>query len=226
MTIDEVERWLGHAIAGVYHRDLHRGIGMTPLAAWERGIAGDGATLGRGEPVAVADPRRFLIDFLPIERRMVRRDGVALHSIAYWADVLSTWIGHPEPMIVRYDPRDLSRIYLLGPDDAYYDLSYRDLRRPPISLWEHRLALKRLREEGRSHVDEAAIFRTIEAMRAIADDAVTPPRPHAASENAGVRVVSSSAPEPAVGPELGKPARRADADVPLEDRIFPFEEWS
>ena len=75
-------------------------------------------------------------------------------------------------MIVRYDPRDLSRIYLLGPDDEYYDLAYRDLRRPPISLWEHRAALKRLREEGRALVDEEAIFRTVEAMRAIADDAV------------------------------------------------------
>src|SRR5262249_21659471 len=105
-------------------------------------------------------------------RRRVRRDGVALHSIGYWADVLSTWIGHPEPMMIRYDPRDLSRIYLLGPDGTYYDLSYRDLRRPPISLWEHRLALKRLRQNGRALVDEAAIFRTIEMMRAIADDAV------------------------------------------------------
>ncbi|MGQ4827668.1 hypothetical protein, partial [Enterococcus faecalis] len=74
-------------------------------------------------------------------------------------------------MIVRYDPRDLSRVNLLGPDGTYYDLTYRDLRRPPISLWEHRLALKRLREEGRALVDETAIFGTIEAMRAIADDA-------------------------------------------------------
>ncbi len=118
MTLDEVERWLTHAIAGVYHRDLHRGIGTTPLDAWRRGIAGDETTLGRGEPAAVIDPRRFLIDFLPIERRRVRR--VLLNSIAYWADVLSTWIGHPEPMIIRYDPRDLSRVYLLGPDDGYW----------------------------------------------------------------------------------------------------------
>ena len=27
MTLDEVERWLGYAITGVYHRGLHRGIG-------------------------------------------------------------------------------------------------------------------------------------------------------------------------------------------------------
>ena len=128
MTLDEVERWLGHAIAGVYHHELHRGIGTTPLAAWERGIVGDEMMLGHGEPTAVPDPRRFLIDFLPIERRLVRHDGVSLHSIRYWSDVLRTWIGHREYMIVRYDPRDLSRIYLLTPDGAYYDLTYSDLR--------------------------------------------------------------------------------------------------
>ena len=223
MTIDEVEQWLGHAIAGVYHRELHRGIGMTPLAAWQRGIAGDDSTLGRGEPVAVPDPRRFLIDFLPIERRRVRRDGVALHSIAYWSDVLSTWIGHPERMIVRYDPRDLSRIYLLGPDGAYYDLAYRDLRRPPISLWEHRLALKRLREGGRSLVDEAAIFRTIEAMRTITDDAMRETKTIRRQRERRRRNTSI------IGPIVAEARTDAErsfrADAPLEERILPFEEW-
>ncbi|WP_166797600.1 Mu transposase C-terminal domain-containing protein, partial [Pseudomonas aeruginosa] len=171
MTLEEVERWLGHAIAGVYHREVHRGLGVPPLVAWEKGISGDDQVLGRGSPTTVSDPRRFLIDFLPIARRLVRRDGVSLHSIGYWSDVLSTWIGHAEPMIVRFDPRDLSRIYLLGPDGTYYDLTYRDLRRPPISLWEHRAALKRLREQGHAHVDEAAIFRAVQAMREIADQA-------------------------------------------------------
>ncbi|MEO8713649.1 MAG: Mu transposase C-terminal domain-containing protein [Acetobacteraceae bacterium] len=226
MTIDEVERWLGHAIAGVYHRELHRGIGMTPLAAWERGIAGDSSTLGRGEPVAVPDPRRFLIDFLPIERRRVRRDGVALHRVTYWADVLGTWIGHPDPMIVRYDPRDLSRIYLLGPDGTYYDLSYRDLRRPPISLWEHRLALKRLREEGRSLVDESAIFRTIEAMRAIADDAVRSTKTARRQRERRLRVAPGARAEPVVAVERADPAPRSEPDRPLLERVLPVEEWS
>ena len=102
----------------------------------------------------------------------MRRDGICLHSIHYWADTLSVWVARPQKMIVRYDPRDLSRAYLLAPDGQYYDLTYRDLRRPPITLWEQRLALKRLREEGRAHVDEAAIFRAVEAMRSIAQQAV------------------------------------------------------
>ncbi|MFD2252748.1 putative transposase [Pseudochelatococcus lubricantis] len=226
MTLDEVERWLGHAIAGVYHRDLHRGLGITPLAAWQRGIAGDGTTLGRGEPTAVTDARRFLIDFLPIARRRVRRDGVALHSIAYWADVLGTWIGHPEQMIVRYDPRDLSRIYLLGPDGTYYDLSYRDLRRPPISLWEHRLALKRLREEGRSLVDEEAIFRTIEAMRAIADGAVRTSKAARRQRERRLRVAPEARGDLLpVEPDEVDRLRQVSEDLPPHERMFPVEEW-
>jgi hypothetical protein len=102
----------------------------------------------------------------------VRFCSISLHSIHYWSPVLSTWVGGPRKMNVRYDPRDLSRIYLLAPDGQYYDLSYRDVCRPPISLWEHHLALKRLREEGRTRVDEAAIFSAVEQMRAIADEAI------------------------------------------------------
>jgi len=34
MTLEEVERWLGHAVAGVYHREVHRGLGVPPQAKW------------------------------------------------------------------------------------------------------------------------------------------------------------------------------------------------
>ena len=224
MTLDEIERWLAHAVVGVYHREVHRGIGTTPLAAWERGIVGDGERPGRGAPVPVADARRFLLDFLPYERRLVRRDGVFLHSIGYWSDVLRTWIGERERMIVRYDPRDLSRVHLLAPDGRYYDLSYRDLGRPAISLWEHRLALKRLREEGRAEVDEQAIFETIEAMRGIAD------RASAVSKLA--RRQRERRPKPAVisEPQL-RPAVAATVPriepLPDDQRVFTnVEEWS
>jgi len=226
MTLEEVERWLGHAIAGVYHHEVHRGLGVPPLAAWAQGIAGDEQRLGRGSPTAVSDPRRFLIDFLPLARRLVRRDGVSLHSIGYWSDVLSTWIGHPEPMFVRFDPRDLSRIYLLGPDGIYYDLNYRDLRRPPISLWEHRAALKRLREQGHAHVDETAIFRAVQAMREIADQA-THASKAARRQQERRRIVQNK-------PSVEVPVAAASVEinpVPVNgqqphEHMFPFEEWN
>ena len=228
MTLDEVDRWLGHAIAGVYHQNLHRGLGITPLEAWRRGVVGHGETLGRGEPTAVVDARRFLIDFLPIERRLVRRDGLRLHSIVYWGDVLSTWIGDREPMIVRYDPRDLSRIYLLGPDGTYYDLAYRDLRRPPISLWEHRLALKRLREEGRALVNEAAIFSAVEAMRAIADEAVRSSKRARRQRERHLRIIPGGTDLSPVGARDAESASVVDPPDPQQphERMLPVEEWS
>lgn len=232
MTLQELECWIAHAIAGDYHRNIHRGLNIPPLAAWERGIVGDAQMPGRGEPVAVCDPRRFLIDFLPIERRLVRRDGISLHSMHYWSDVLSIWIGRPEKMILRYDPRDLSRIYLLAPDGNYYDVGYRDVRRPPISLWEHRLALKRLRDEGRSYVDEAAIFRTVEQMRKIAEDAVAASKT-ARRQRERLRVIQGGRSVPTVRPAIPS-AAISDASLGDEEkekllpwqRMLPVEEWT
>jgi len=230
MTLDELQRWLTLAIAGEYHNSLHGAIKMPPLAAWDRGILGDGRTPGRGEPVAVSDPRRFLTDFLPLEWRLIRREGISLHSIHYWSPVLTTWIGGPRKMIVRYDPRDLSRIYLLAPDGQYYDLSYRDVRRPPISLWEHHLALKRLRDEGRARVDEAAIFTAVEQMRAIADAAVRASKVTRRQRERRLRLIQGGKVDPS---QVDSPAEQVnpieeeelDTRQPWE-RMLPVEEWS
>lgn len=230
MTIEELERWLAHAIAGVYHRTVHGALDVTPLAAWQRGIIGDTNTPGRGEPVTVTDERRFLIDFLPIEWRLIRRDGVSLHSIHYWSDVLRTWIGEQQKVIVRYDPRDLSRIYLLAPDGRYYDLSYRDVRRPPITLWEQRLALKRLREQGRMDADESTIFRTIEAMRAITDEAVASSKTARRRRERLFRLIQGGRVDSVPGVPAPTDAAAAEADDEQSklqpwERMLPFEEW-
>jgi len=210
---------------------VHRALRTTPLAAWERGILGDATTPGCGEPSAAPDPRRLVIDFLPMEHRRVRREGVSLHSIYYWSDVLRAWIGEPEKMIVRYDPRDLSRIHLLAPDGRYYDLSYRDVRRPPITLWEHRLALKRLREEGRTSVDEGAIFRTIETMRAITDEAVAASKAARRSRERRLRLIQGGRVEPIPGipeAEATTVPEEDDAQSKVQpwERMLPFEEWT
>lgn len=46
-----------------------------------------------------------------------------------------------------------------------------DLSRPAISLWEHRLARRRLRAKHRGEIDEATLFAAVEEMRAAARDA-------------------------------------------------------
>ena len=167
-----------------------------------------------------------------MERRCVRREGVSLHSIYYWSDVLRAWIGEPDKMIIRYDPRDLSRIYVLAPDGHYYDLSYRDLRRPPITLWEHRLALKRLREQGQTSLDEGAIFRTIESMRAITDEAVATSKTARRSRERRLRLIQGGRTDPVSGisDTVGAIVSEEEGDQsnvqqPWE-RMLPFEEWT
>jgi putative transposase len=75
-------------------------------------------------------------------------------------------------LLVRRDPRDLSRVFVLDPhDDGYLEVPTRDLSRPAISLWEHRLARRRLRLRHQGEVDEAALFAAVEEMRATERDA-------------------------------------------------------
>lgn len=222
MTLDEIERWIGHAIAGVYHRDLHRTLGTAPLAAWQSAVGRTKDSCEYRPPRGVPDARQFFLDFLPLARRQIRREGVRLHSIWYWSDVLRTLVGGPEQLLVRYDPRDLGRVYVQVPDGAYYDVPYADLRRPAISLWEHRLALKRLREEGRGAVDEAAIFQAVEAMRDIADAATGKAK---ALRRQQERRRHSPSLEVSVSPDA-EPRAIAWAAFPEDTSLMDVEEWS
>lgn len=170
MTLPELESWLALGI-DVYHQTIHSALGVPPLAAWKRGILGDDGELGRGLPARISDPERFLIDFLPFERRAVTKEGVLLNHIHYWSDAIRPLLNDGARYIVRYDPRDLSRVWLLSKSGVYCDLPYKSRHRLPISLWEHSAVLSELRTEGRRHIDEASIFDRVERMRAIVDDA-------------------------------------------------------
>lgn len=54
---------------------------------------------------------------------------------------------------------------------ARWPIRYADLRRPPITLGEHRRARAALRARGLALVDEQLIFDTIERQRALVDAA-------------------------------------------------------
>ena len=68
---------------------------------------------------------RFLLDFLPFERRALRRTGIALFKVDYSSiDLLPLSRRdnqQPVERIVVYDPRSLARVWLL--DDATTSIS-------------------------------------------------------------------------------------------------------
>lgn len=169
LTLEELERWLAIAVAKYYHLRPHEGLdGQAPLRRWQNGVAAL-ATAGAAIPVP-RDPRAYLVDFLPVVRRSLQRHGITIDHVTYFSSALRAWItarNRPGPLLVRRDPRDLSRVFVLDPlDNGYLEVPTRDLSRPAISLWEHRLARRRLRARHRGEIDEAALFGAIEEMRA------------------------------------------------------------
>lgn len=172
MTLDELERWLALEIVGHYHQAVHSSLHIPPIAAWQEAID------RRPAPFRYPhDAQKFFHDFLPFEERSIRRDGVHLFGFRYWDDVLSPWAGRlGRRLRVKYDPRDLSTVFVEGPDGAHWPLRYADLRRPRITLGEHRLALAALKRRGIRLVDEQVIFDTVEAQRQLVDAAASTTR--------------------------------------------------
>ncbi len=170
LTMPELERWLTYAIVGKYHLEIHSTLKEPPLAAYRRGLE-----IRKKPPSLINNQKAFLIDFLPIERRCLQRNGFVIDHIYYFSNALIPWITSgrtKEKFIVRRDPRNLSRIFVLHPKDTHYlEIPYKNLARPVITLWEHRESLRRLKERGLLHFDEAIIFRTISEMKTIIKNA-------------------------------------------------------
>lgn len=181
LTFSEFEKWLATYIVEVYHREVHSALGMPPLRKYEQGILGDGKQPGRGLPPRCVDETKLRLDFLPLFERTVQRSGISLDEIHYFADVLRRWINTSDPrdptrkrqFIVRRDPRDISVLYFYDPEaQQYFRVPYRDIARPPLSVWELQRIRRQLKEEGQRSVDEQLIFAAYERMRAIEENAV------------------------------------------------------
>lgn len=175
LTMTELQRWLALAVAA-YHGQVHGTTWQTPAAHWAAGVA------ATGTPVTVVNETAFLVDFLPVVRRTLTRTGFVIDHVRYFSDGLKPWIACRDRdrlgrFLIRRDPRDISRIWVLDPDRrAYLEVPYRTLSYPPISMWEHKAAVDRLRAAGRGQVDEDALFAMVEQMRTITDTAAATTR--------------------------------------------------
>ena len=223
MTLAELERWLTVAIIDYYHRKPHAGLNGAPLEHYRNGIQGRSEALGAPYPRRIGNAHAFVIDFLPVVWRTLQRHGFMLDHIAYYSDALRPLIGHPNQgkFLIRRDPRDLSQIYVLDPESRHYlEIPYRTLSRPSLTLWEHRQAVRRLRERGLERVDEAAIFRAVDEMRRMTQEAVAKTRTarRQAERLHQARVCRPTSPQtpPVPAPE----ARQGEAE-PFED----IEPW-
>lgn len=216
MTLDELERWLALQIVGRYHADVHSALLLPPRTAWNDAVA------ARVHPLRLPhDPDQFLRDFLPYKERSIRRDGLHLFGIRYWDDILSPLAGRSAHQArVKFDPRDLSFVYVEQEDGSVWPVRFAALDRPPITLGEHCLARAALRERGVRSVDEKLIFDTIAEQRRLLESAVQQTRSMRRHVERTERAL-------AVGGEPPRPPEtEAEGETFIDLSPLTVEEWS
>jgi len=236
LTLAEFERHLTDFLVNVYHRRIHTELGLPPMRQWEIGVLGDGMKKGTGLPDVPGDPERLRLDFLPFVERTVQPYGIAIDGVHYYDEVLNPWINAPDAgeaklkrsFVVRRDPRDISQVFFFDPmAKQYYAIPYRDTSHPPVSIWELRAAHQRLKDEGKRHVDEAALFEAVERLRRRTEEAVVKTKAARRHQHQIDRLAKRK-PTAQAAPLIAAAAGVQTAYLPSEDDIFaepvmPFE---
>lgn len=165
LTLRELEWYIALDIVGSYHQSIHRSLGRPPIAVWRD---------HEGEiPLRLPeDRRRFWMSFLPEEERTLRPTGIHLFGLRYWSPALSADLGRSSRrLLVKYDPRDMGRVFVRRPSGNFVEARYADVTLPSITLHEALTARRTLLAKGRREVDSRAVVRTAIAQRNLVAEA-------------------------------------------------------
>src|SRR5208283_1504010 len=165
LSLRDLERHVALEIVGSYHQSIHSGLGRPPIAVW-REREGD-------IPLRLPHDRmRFWLTFLPEEERTLRPDGIHLFNLRYWSLALGADVGRTKRrLLVKYDPRDMSRVFVRRPSGNFVEARYADVTLPSVTLREALTARRALLAQGRREVDMRSIIRTVIAQRKLVDTA-------------------------------------------------------
>lgn len=232
MTLEAVEKWFTMYLLGYYHQHPHGGNDdLPPVYVWEQGLLhGTDNSPPTGVPAHVDNEEQLRLDFLPYFERTVQEYGIQNWGLTWYTDAIRRFIhartggsGTPKKtFICRYDPRDLSRIWLYD-DHAklYIEVPFRDLTRPAVSLWEVKSAKRVNRAESKSATNETLIFKTIERMRKL----VAEESEHTKSARRDQQRQKQWEKSRKTGAKKPSPARPVPTDVSADDDMpmKPFE---
>lgn len=166
MSLRQLEYYLGWEIAGGYHERIHSALMRSPLGVWREHEAQVSLRMPH-------DRMAFWVSFLPEERRKLRPDGVWLHGLPYWSNVLSADLGGAKrELLVKYDPRDISRIFVQRPSGRFIEARTRDLTFPSISLREWSRQRAQVRAKAKAEQNPSQWLATAQAKRRIVDEAI------------------------------------------------------
>jgi len=176
VTFKEFEKWLVTYITKIYHKRIHQGINMSPEQLWEEGIFGEDAPIGlMPKP---ADSLSITIDFLPIFKRTIQKNGVNIDGINYYDHLLRSKInklddyGKKKKFIFKRDPRNIKFIWFYDDETKeYFKIPTADQSMPNITLWELEAIKDRIREHGSKRINNIEILEAYEELHKQIDEA-------------------------------------------------------
>lgn len=158
MTMLEAEIWVAQQIISFYHTDWHDTLQMSPSRAWELAhTTENGVVL----PAVVTNARRLLLDFLPYEERVISPNGIHFEGERYWTSELSQYVSPGRKARIKYDARNISRIYVEVADGTYIDVPFADPSKEALPLFEHRHRRRQARRSHREAFDHEARIQAI-----------------------------------------------------------------
>lgn len=96
----------------------------------------------------------------------MRPTGIHLFGLRYWSAALSADVGRSDRrLLVKYDPRDMARIFIRRPSGNFVEARYADVTLPSVTLHEAVTARRTLLAKGRRKVNTRTIVRTVIAQR-------------------------------------------------------------
>ncbi|MCK5744948.1 MAG: transposase, partial [Oricola sp.] len=185
-----------------------------PAKEWDR-QAGDIARFDDDIP-------GVLLAFLPGAQRRLTPQGLSMFALDYY----SPWLGALVPqrdrlgkLDLRYDPRDISHIYIRDPETGEFrPVGRRDGTLDSITLWEHEAdRLQRRAANARNDAERVTL------RRRIAEIAGGPKPSKRELRNAMRKAHAIEAPKPY---DVLRPASPAPAEHPARrKRRLPIEDW-
>jgi putative transposase len=168
VTLDELRRHVLRFFVEVYHRRVHRGLGVSPMEAWAESVRRNGMR-------PMPDPERVTTALSQVAYRIPQRYGIEFEGLVYNSvDVAAYRVrrGAPKAVRIAVDPRDLARIRFLDPaDNRFVEVPIQEAMRERVrgvTLEKHKLA----RALQRANPERLAGEKGLARAYALIDDAM------------------------------------------------------
>ena len=142
MSLSQLDAAVGGYLVNTYQRRVHPETGQTPADRW---AAGD--WLPR-MPQSLEELDLLLLT--ETRPRKVLRDGIHCHGLRYFSITLAAYVG--EPVVIRYDPRDLAEIRVYHQDQFLCRAVSPEIAALTVSMQDLQAARNQRRRELRQQL--------------------------------------------------------------------------